>query len=179
MTVAFPWAGRDSNGLVPMSGRAAIPFTPAGSGFNWPSMVGRVSGYIRPLGLRGLGQTNIDVIGTDIGTMTGTDIAAQAAGSLSMPTPVANSNAASGAPWYANLLGTAITTGLKVGSQISSYELNPLYGKSTFYQTPQGAIYYSNVPSTSGGIPGLTTAGSSLLPILLIGGVALFMMSRR
>jgi hypothetical protein len=78
-------------------------------------------------------------------------------------------------PWYA----APIATGVKTLSTIASYQLNPLYQKATYYQTPQGAIYASNVPS--GYVPGLTTAtgGISLLPILLIGGLVLLFMARR
>lgn len=199
MTVAFPWSGRDFNALVPLSGRAAVPNTPAGTGFNWPSLVGRVSGYIRPVrggGFRGLGQPQPFSSATDITSTLETGTSPIGGVSLvSDPNapiyvaadfPTAASAAASGAsatstqaPWWGNILSSAITSGLKVGSQIASYELNPLTNKATYFQTPQGGIYASNVP---GGVPGLTTptTGSSILPMLLIGGVVvMFMMSRR
>lgn len=204
MTVAFPWSGRDVNALVPLSGRAAVPNTPAGTGFNWPSLVGRVSGYIRPVrgwGMSGLGQDSTDIYGAPTTVMDGsstdnlstalTDFASlnpsagapMGGGSMaSLFTNLAANGASSAstqAPWWGSILASSLTSGLKVGSQIASYQLNPLYQKSTFYQTPQGAIYASNAPS--GGIPGLTTTGSSLLPILLIGGglLMVMMMSRR
>ena len=74
-----------------------------------------------------------------------------------------------------------ISQALGTGSQIASYELNPLYQKQTFFTTPQGTVYATNYPTT--GIPGLTTAaGGSMLPILLIGGglvVVMMMMKGR
>lgn len=79
-------------------------------------------------------------------------------------------------PWYASVLSSLA----KTGSNIASYQLNPLYQKSTYYQTPQGLVYASNVPAS--GIPGLTsTQVSSMMPILLIGGVlvVVMMMARR
>jgi hypothetical protein len=66
----------------------------------------------------------------------------------------------------------------KAGTTIASYELNPLYQKQIYQQTPQG-VFASNVPT--GYVPGLTTAagGISLLPILLIGGLVLLFVARR
>lgn len=161
-----------------MSGRAAVPFTPAGTGFNWPSLVGRVSGYIRPVGLRGLGQDsetlNLPFISQPTAVPGTSQVALPGGGAIDLGV----TGATSGAPWYANILGSAITSGLKVGSQIASYELNPLYQKSTFYQTPQGTIYASNAPGTTA-IPGLTTTTSSLLPLLLVGGVVLLFIAKR
>lgn len=194
MTVAFPWSGRDVNALVPMSGRAAVPNTPAGTGFNWPSLVGRISGYVRPVrgwGLSGLGQSEVpsSLPGTDL-TTTPTDGVFYDV-TTGLPTtlysnPTVNSLSAGGvsssssqAPWWGSILASSLTSGLRTGSQIASYQLNPLYQKSTFYQTPQGAIYASNIP-TGSVIPGLTTGtGSSLLPILLIGGVMVMFMAMR
>lgn len=209
MTVALPWAGGDVNGLVAMSGRAAVPFTPAGTGFNWSSLVGRVSGYIRPVrgySLRGLGQDDGSiatptVTPVDLSTLGPTTLGPLAPIDLSTLPPAqlpggvnwgdlatfSNTSAAGGAsgassqaPWYASILGSAIAGGLKVGSQIASYQLNPLTQKATYYQTPQGAVYASNV-GAGAVIPGLTTGTSSLLPILLIGGglLVVMMMSRR
>lgn len=188
MTVAFPWSGRDVNALVPMSGRAAIPNTPAGTGFNWPSLVGRVSGYIRPVrgwGLRGLGQT--DIYGAPTTVMDGSlptapDITLTVPPSTlpgityTAPAAPGGSGGMTPAPWYASILGNAITSGLKVGSQIASYQLNPLYQKGTYIQTPQGAIYASNIGT---GIPTPTATGSSMLPILLIGGALMMFMAMR
>ena len=190
MTVAFPWSGRDFNALVPMSGRAAVPNTPAGTGFNWPSLTGRISGYIRPVrgwGMSGLGQdgtssvdlTTLYPASPDTSSVDLTTLYPALQGTLASTAAGGASSASSQAPWWANLLSTSITSGLKVGSQIASYELNPLTSKATYYQTPQGAVYASNVPTS--GIPGLTTGtASSLLPLLLIGGVVMmFMMGRR
>lgn len=181
MTVAFPWSGGDVNALVPMSGRAAVPNTPAGAGFNWSSLVGRISGYTRPVrgGFRGLGQAaDVQEGGTYVppSTPSPTEIWGPGVGITS---PISSgsvaSAAASGAPWWASL----ISGGLNVGSQIASYQLNPLYQKQTFYQTPQGAVYASNIP-TGSVIPGLTTGtGASLLPILLIGGVLFMFMAMK
>ena len=199
MTVAFPWSGRDVNALVPMSGRAAVPNTPAGAGFNWASLVGRVSGYIRPVrgwGLSGLGQdgSSVDLstlgpfsYGTTGGIATpavptvdlsvlGTTSLSPAVPSIASMAASGASNASSQAPWWGNILAGALSSGLRTGSQIASYQLNPLYQKQTFYQTPQGAIYASNV-GTGPGLPTATTG--SMLPILLIGGMVLLFMGMR
>jgi hypothetical protein len=95
-------------------------------------------------------------------------------------TPSTNAAAASGAPWWGQPLFNAITAGLKTGSTIASYQLNPLYQKGTYVQTPQGGIMATNAP-TAGAIPGLTTGMGSMMPLLLLGGAVLvfMMMSRR
>lgn len=159
MTVAYPWSGRDVGGRVPLSGRAAVP-VPSGAGFNWASIIRHTSG------MHGLGQsdgTSTTVLGAPWST-------------LGIPTDSSSTAAsASTAPWYASL----IAAGLQTGQTIANFELNPLYQKGTYYQTPQGAIYATN---TGAAVPGgLTTATGSLLPILLLGGgLMLFMfMARR
>jgi hypothetical protein len=110
-------------------------------------------------GMRGLGQCCADAECTVLG-----------------PPCFGQGAPTSTAPW---LVTDIIAPVLKAGSTIASYELNPLYQKATYYQTPQGAVYTSNVPS--GYVPGLTTAsgGISLLPILLIGGLVLLFVARR
>jgi hypothetical protein len=102
--------------------------------------------------------------------------------STSPISPIGTSLTASGAnsqaPWYAPL----IASGLASASQIANYQLNPLYQKSTFYQTPQGTIFASNQPTS--GIPGFpsTAQFGSIMPILLIAGAGLvfvMMMAKR
>ena len=107
-----------------------------------------------PGGFRGLGQDGGDAISTDIGTQTGIDIAAQAAGSLSLP-PVTVSDAGvaattlSSQPWYAPILAGATAGGTKIASQYASYA-NPLYQKSTVALNPQGqVILATNQPTGS------------------------------
>lgn len=175
MTVAFPWSGRDVQGRVPLSGRAAV-HVPSGAGFNWRSVAGHSSGWVMPRGLRGLGQdysvdTNIP-LPLSPGTYT-------PGSSVLNPLPTLSTSAistsSSQAPWYAPL----IAAGLATGQSITNYELNPLLQKSTYYQTPQGTVYASNV---GGAVPGVTTTAGSLMPLLLIGGLALVLvmgMARR
>jgi len=164
MTLAYPWSGRDWGGGVPV-GRQ-VPGL----------LVGRqraIHQMIRDR--RGLGQeeaTWVDVTPTDV---TPTDVTPPFVGTG----PITQANVGSStstAPW---LVRDIISPALKAGSTIADYELNPLYQKQTYYRTPQGTIYASNVPS--GYVPGLTTAtgGISLLPILLIGGLVLLFMARR
>jgi hypothetical protein len=98
-------------------------------------------------GMRGLGQEEgwVPVIGGDGGgtpPFVGTGPITGASGSSTSTTP-----------W---LVTDIIAPVLKAGSTIASYELNPLYQQATYYRTPQGAVYASNVPS--GYVPGLTTA---------------------
>lgn len=215
MVIGYPWAGRDWNGAIAISGRAAMPGLPAGSGFNWRSVAG-TTGYTRPgraarRGLRGLGQdVTLDdsgnvidpntgaiissatastpitsnpfacvagVIGTGCGATGYTYVSPSStpAASTSLPSvPTASSSSAT--PWYAGLLQSMVN----VGGQITNYQLNPLTNKSTYIQTPQGGIIATNNPNVS--TAGLTTSSmssiGSLLPLLLIGGVALMMMKK-
>ena len=214
MMTVLPWTGRDYNRAVTISGRAAMPGLPGGSGFNWRSVQG-AHGYLKPrglgriarrragfrLGFRGLGDNGDTSLITDLPTtspgistdttltdITGATISSSPGSYLSsigLPLNTGSGNAAaaqgnsnsSSAPWYASLL----TSLAKTGSTIASYELNPLYQKGTYIQTPQGGIIATN-QATTGGIPGLTTTtGASFLPLLLIGGglVVVMMMAKR
>lgn len=205
MVISYPWTGRDINQMVSISGRAALPGLPNGSGFNWRSMA-KTTGYVRPSGMHGLGRVrrlrrgfrglgqdgSNPFVGTyDVsGGTTPTDpnlsatnpyYATLAAGGLTLPTGTTSATASaaqgsSSAPWYAPLLAA----GLSTGSTIASYELNPLYQKSTYIQTPQGQIIATNQPTT--GIPGITSAtAASFMPLLLIGGglMVFMMMAKR
>ena len=164
MTLAYPWSGSDWGGGVPLSGRAAIPVR-SGSGFNWRSVIRNTVGL--PRGMRGLGQDG---------------------GAYVPPPPSAEVNIPPGGiwgngstpststePWWMKDIFAPV---FKAGTTIASYELNPLYQKQIYQQTPQG-VFASNVPT--GYVPGLTTAagGISLLPILLIGGLVLLFVARR
>lgn len=202
MVIAFPWAGRDWNRAIAISGRAAMPGLPGGSGFNWPSVVG-TTGMLRPraalsgLGAmarrrRGLGQDSTDASGglpySDPSSIPSSTLdlsyytqmignpAAQAT-----VTPVGSSvttPASTQAPWYAGLLNSLVS----VGGQITNYELNPLTNKSTYIRTPQGGIIATNSPTGATGIPGLTTSSlSSMMPLLVIGGglMVFMMMAKR
>lgn len=196
MVIAFPWGGRDWNRAVAISGRAAMPGLPGGSGFDWRSVSG-TTGFLRPraalsgLGAmahrrrgRGLGQDPVTVT-TDSSGNTSWD-ASNYLASIGNPSPqatvqtvtVQGGSASSSAPWYSGLLNSLVG----VGSQITNYELNPLTNKSTYVQTPQGGIIATNQPTGTTGIPGLTTTTvSSLMPLLLLGGgVMIFaMMAKR
>jgi hypothetical protein len=92
------------------------------------------------------------------------------------PSPQVYTPSTTTPPWWLTDIFNPL---LKTGSTIASYELNPLYQKGTYYQTPQGAVYASNVPS--GYVPGLTTTTGaiSFLPILLIGGLVLLLARRK
>lgn len=205
MRVELPWSGRDINRVVAISGRAAMPNLPGGAGFNWRSMVGTTGWLDNRGGVSGLGRMvyrrmparrGFGALGQDStltlnypgvtdsgGTTFGTSpITGNTTENLSLyPTlagvntsgaAVTSQGANTGAPWYASLIGSALTT----GSQIASYELNPIYQKQTVYTTPQGTIYASNLPTSS--IPGLTTGTGtvSVMPILIGGGLLVILM---
>lgn len=189
MVIAYPWSGRDWNRVIAISGRAAMPGIPGGSGFNWRSVAG-TTGMMRPRGLgrirrrRGLGDGydfSADIPSFTDFTSGDVPSLASSAASISNPAGLLLTNTSAGGasatststPWYAGLLNSLVG----VGSQITNYELNPLTNKSTYIQTPQGGIVATNSPTGATSIPGLTTTNiSSFMPLLLLGGGLLVVM---
>lgn len=189
MVVAFPWAGRDWNRAIAISGRAAMPGLPGGSGFDWRSVAG-TTGLLRPrAALSGLGamahrRRGRSGLGQDVTVTTDAsgNTTADYSGYLSAignPNPqttvqtvnVQGGSASSSAPWYSGLLNSLVG----VGSQITNYELNPLTNKSTYVQTPQGGIIATNNPNYTG--TPLSTTASSMMPLLLLGGGLVLVMT--
>lgn len=79
-------------------------------------------------------------------------------------------------PWQ-SLLAALSVGGAKTAEQIalqqSSYS-NPLYQKAYYQQTPGGGVIASNVPTT--GLAQTFGSGSTMMPLLLIGGLVVMMM---
>lgn len=221
MVIQYPWTGRDWNRAISISGRAAMPGLPGGSGFNFRSVAG-TTGLLRPGGMNGLGRmrrligirrrgfrglgqpdpTSVDTTSTSPGdylssiglSTTGCgpgSFQVDAAGNCFDPSNPNNillggSSSQSRATTTSSILQSLIG----VGSQITNYELNPLTNKSTYISTPSGQVVATNQPvtgitatnvgtqlSTTG-----TVTGSSLFPLLMLGGAAvvfMMMMSRR
>ena len=205
MVIAFPWAGRDWNRAIAISGRAAMPGLPGGSGFNWPSVAG-TTGMLRPrAALSGLGRLarrrrglGADFTGdipsfTDFTSGSGGSYAASgmsidSSGALidtTTPLPSLTSTnlgpsasavtAASQNPSSSSPWTGLLSSLVSVGGQITNYELNPLTNKSTYVQTPQGGIIATNQPTGATGIPGLTTSNLSSMMPLLLIGGGLML----
>lgn len=88
-------------------------------------------------------------------------------------TPVNTNTSSSGVPWYATLLSNlGKTAGGVLASRYAVPQLNP----GQLIQGPQGLMYQGSPGSTFPTFSTLT-AGSSLLPLVLIGGGLLFITS--
>lgn len=164
-TVGFDTSSAAAGGAIdlgpsPLSGDFQLP---APTGFQFPQVSNLGLTVTDP-------QTGLQVPAADVGP-----------GFPSITTSAAT--AAQGANTGASLLASITGSLIKAGSQIASYQLNPLYQKSTFYQTPQGTIFASNTAAPN--VPGLTTTATGIagfMPLLLLGGgvlVLVMVMSRR
>lgn len=198
-TIGFPWSGMPRSpaaSATGMLGGGATTPVRSGSGFNQASIVqnkigGPVSAYVpayrgRPVnasfvryqGLRGLGQDypvsttdptqSLPLTGPYYPGAISLDPGIPSVSSTTTP----STSSSSGVNWTA-ILAPLTAAGANIGTMFASYQ-NPLLNKATYYQTPQGTVYASNV---AGAIPGITTNLSGLFPILLIGGGLVLLVS--